>query len=135
MKFSGRSPAVVMAVTGLLLAIHGIVFAVPGTDECSDRCWEREYIISSPTVECITYNPASCFRCFTGNRCLDNFVGPTLPYCKESGTTTWRIYEAGCCQPRCTLPLNGNSEATDPSIDCVPVNQANTSRYVCSTTQ
>lgn len=130
-SFDSRSLALVMAVTGALLTVHGIVFAVPTSDGCCNWCQGQNFFIQSPGLFCRSYNPSTCWPC-TDGRC-QNFVGPPLPTCQQSNTltTTLQSFNAGCCNPSCDLNLNSWSQASDPSTGCTANATTTVPQYIC----
>jgi hypothetical protein len=125
-----RVLATVLAAAGTVLVAHGVVFADPPGDSCSNVCQQQGSFIESPSLECYTYTPTTCVKCVDG-RCID-FVGPPLPFCvpQVEDRTRGRRYDAGCCNPSCNLILNGTSQATDPSA-CTVRDLVDVTRYVC----
>lgn len=87
-----------------------------GKDNCDQRCIIAAYFIDSPGLTCSKYDPGICHLCVAG-RCKD--PGPTQPDCNAQtpDRTNLYVYAKGSCSPVCTLPLNGTSQATQPTGD------------------
>jgi hypothetical protein len=113
----------------LFFLSHSGIRADPPADNCSTRCWDRQYFISDPFLVCFQYiNNPDCSLCGTNalknaNRCVD-FVGPTQPKCtpaldanKQQIKVLCLSHLKGSCERICNLPANLYAEATQPASE------------------
>ncbi|MCI0701622.1 MAG: hypothetical protein L0241_11120 [Planctomycetia bacterium] len=110
-----RSCAFFALAISVVLLTKGVMLADPPAENCVTKtCEEGVWFIESPDLRCYTFEKAECAWCFQG-RCVSS--GPTQPFCKKNATKQvflWPWQLGTACAPKCDLPLNSYSEATEP---------------------
>lgn len=116
--YHGHPSAFFALVLGIALLTKGVLFADPPMDPCTTQtCEQKVYFISSPTLECWSFEKAECSWCWQG-RCTT--TGPVMPWCNATAKQIVHNPWDGTCQPKCNLNFKSYSESTPPMGKILP---------------